>query len=95
MVAFILPGFFILMLMLSYFTGGFKRIFLAISSILLAVMIYFFLGVSSSSCPRFKSIPFGGCTYTDEAITMNVIFWTLLVFFSFLFFPYIINKKKQ
>lgn len=92
MLNFLLPIFFVILLIYSYVTGGLIRIALSFMSIISAVFIYFLLGVNISGCARFRSFPFGGCSYSEEIIAINTIFYTLIIF---IFLVFLHNKSKE
>ena len=53
---------------------------LVIVAMAMATASYFVLGISVPGCPRFYSIPFGGCSYSDAIIAQNLVFWCALHF---------------
>lgn len=92
MINFLLPSFILALLIYSYLTGGLIRIALSFMALVSAVVVYFLLGVNVSGCARFHSIPFGGCSYTDEIIAINTIFYTLIIF---MFLVFLHNKSQK
>lgn len=48
-----------------------------------APVAYLVLGISIPGCPRFHSVPFGGCSYSDEVISGNLAFWAIVFFAIF------------
>lgn len=57
-----------------------------------SMIIYFLLGVNIQGCPRFYSIPFGGCSYSDKIIIINLLFWFIMI--MILTEVLLKNKKK-
>lgn len=53
---------------------------LALAATFASPACYFILGVSLPGCPRFRSVPFGGCSYSDGVIAINLAFWALVCF---------------
>lgn len=95
MFIYILPILFLLLLIYSYVTGGLVRIGLSFMSLVSAVVVYFLLGVNVPGCSRFHSLPFGNCSYTDEIITINTIFYTLIIFILLVFLHNKSQKKDK
>lgn len=80
---------------LSFILGGAKAFALAVLSSILSIVLYFIIGVNFiAECARFKSIPFGGCGYSDESSAMNVVFWFVIIFSMFVTGMLIWDKRK-
>lgn len=87
----IIPVIFIL----SFIFGGAKTCALAVLSSILSIVLYFIIGINFiAECPRFKSIPFGGCGYSDESSANNLVFWFMIIFTMFVIAQLIFKKKK-
>lgn len=59
---------------------GWFGIRLAGSAFVLSPLFYFLLGIQLPGCPRFHSFPFGGCSYQDQIILLNLGFWMVVIY---------------
>lgn len=88
---FIVPFFLLILMIHCVKVKSFIMLINGLVSVILAILMYFLLGISFDNCSRFQSIPFGGCSYTDDVILINFSFWYFTIF---LVLYYITHDKK-